>query len=166
MSAGDRRDNSSPVRLTLAAILGDHLDGAWWPYTASVARELPHLIEAVSSRLGDIVDISVNWSSLEGAPTLNPLPYGGKSALPGQQIRQQRIITIVGQESRVNLLVIPARTGRALAVMVLRHAASLPILPRHVDTPAYRAAEEIVSTARTEIAQRAATKSGKASVAD
>jgi hypothetical protein len=159
MTAADRRDFSNPVRVTLAPVLGDHLDGAWWPYTASVARELPQLIDALTSRLGEVIDISVNWSALEGAPSLNPLPYAGKGTLPGQVIRQQRIITVVGRQARVNLLVVPSRTGRALAVMVLRHAASLPILASHAETAACRTAEEIVRTARAEAAKRAAAES-------
>jgi hypothetical protein len=38
---------------------------------------------------------------------------------------------------------------------VLRQAAALPILPSHLDTPAYRAAEGIVRAARAECALRA-----------
>jgi hypothetical protein len=38
---------SSPVRFTLAAELGGSLDGAWWPHTASIGRELPDLIDAL-----------------------------------------------------------------------------------------------------------------------
>ncbi|MDT5018263.1 MAG: hypothetical protein QOD39_4423, partial [Mycobacterium sp.] len=47
------------------------------------------------------------------------------------------------------------RTTTALAVMVLRQAASLPIIFSHMSTPAYRAAEDIVRAARDECAQRA-----------
>ena len=36
------------------------------PYTASVAHELPGLIEALHGALGEIVDISINWSATEG----------------------------------------------------------------------------------------------------
>src|SRR5450631_314590 len=64
---------ASPVRLALATELGAPLDGAWWPHTASVARELPELIDALSARLGEIIAISVNWSSLEGSPDLDAL---------------------------------------------------------------------------------------------
>ena len=39
--------------------------------------------------------------------------------------------------------------------MVLRQAAGLPILPSHMDTPAYRAADDIVRAALAECAQRA-----------
>jgi hypothetical protein len=59
------------------------------------------------------------------------------------------------RHARANLLVVPSRTTTALAVMVLRHAAALSILPRHLDTPAYRAACDIVRAARAESALRA-----------
>jgi hypothetical protein len=36
-----------PVRIALAFELGGDLDGAWWPHTASIARELPGLIGAL-----------------------------------------------------------------------------------------------------------------------
>ena len=54
---GTRR-SARPVRLALAQQLGAEIDGAWWPYTASVAGELPGLIEALRPPLGEIVDIS------------------------------------------------------------------------------------------------------------
>lgn len=154
MVMADRNASDHPVRLTLADTLTGGIDGAWWPYTHSVARELPYLVDAVSGRLGDVVDLSVNWSSLEGAPDLDAAPARGR--LPGQKIRQQRVITVTGKDARANILVIPSRTSRALAVMILRQAASLPIQYRHQDSTACRAAAEIVQTARTECAQRAA----------
>ena len=58
----NRRQLSGRTRLTLVSELGGALDGAWWPYTSSVAKELPELIEALERPLGQIVDIGVNWS--------------------------------------------------------------------------------------------------------
>ena len=52
----------------------------------------------------------------------------------------------------ISLLVVPCTTSAALAVMILRHAARLPIEPFHVDTEAFKTAEGIVTAAR---AQRA-----------
>lgn len=150
------RGSDAPVRLTLAATLGGEIDGAWWPYTPAMARELPQLIDVLGSRLGDVVDIAVNWSALDGAPDLNPPPHGGTAALPGQKPRQQRVITITGKKAKVNLLVVPSGTSKALAMMVLRQAANLPIQFDHLDTQACRMAAAIVHTARAECAQRAA----------
>ncbi|MEW5809693.1 MAG: DUF5994 family protein [Actinomycetota bacterium] len=164
MTAADRNTSDHPIRLTVADVLTGGLDGAWWPYTHSVARELPYLVDALSGRLGDVIDISVNWSPLEGAADLNVVPARGR--LPGQKVRQKRVISITGKDGCANLLVVPSRTDRALAVMILRHAASLPIQYRHQQSTACRAAAEIVHTARAECAQRAAAKSGAAATVD
>jgi hypothetical protein len=142
---------ASPVRLTLAMRLGDDLDGAWWPHTASVASELPELMDALCTRLGQIVDIKVNWSSLEGSPDLDALNRVGAMD-SGRVIGHQRLMTVTGSQTRANLLVVPSRTSSALAVMVLRHAAALPVMPLERDTQAFRTADVIVRAARAESA--------------
>jgi uncharacterized protein DUF5994 len=143
---------ASPVRLALAIELGKDLDGGWWPRTASVARELPELIDALSRRLGHIIDISVNWSSLEGSPVPDPLT-GARMADPGRLVSHQRLMMITGSQASANLLVVPCWTNSGLAVMVLRQAASLPAMPAERDTQAFRTAEDIVRAARAESAQ-------------
>jgi len=70
------------VRISLASLLGGDNDGAWWPHTASVAGELPQLIEALHRPLGEIIDIGVNQSSTDGAPDLNSMSHRAKS-MPG-----------------------------------------------------------------------------------
>lgn len=142
---------ASPVRLTLASELGEGLDGAWWPHTASVARELPELIGALSARLGEIFDISVNWSSLEGCPDLDAV----KRASMANAVRvtsHQRLMMITGSQCSANLLVVPCQTSSALAVMVLRQAATLNIVHAERDTEAFRIADDIVRAARAESA--------------
>ena len=64
-------------------------------------------------------------------------------------------MTLTGTRAQANLLVVPWRTSTALAVMVLRQAAALPILPMHLGTPACRTADDIVRAARAECAARA-----------
>ena len=154
MSTASQRRSASPVRVTLASVLGNDLDGAWWPHTASVARELPDLIDALRGSLGEVVDIGVNWSMSDGVPDLDSLTLRGVSAIPGWKQRHQRVMTVTGSQGRAHLLVVPSRTTPALAVMLLRQAAALPIQSRHVDTAAYRAADDIVRAARAECAQR------------
>ena len=142
---------ASPVRLTLGVKLGEYLDGAWWPHTASVARELPELIDALSVRLGEIVDISVNWSPLEGSPVLDAVNLACL-ADPIRDTSHQRLMTITGSLASANLLVVPCRTSNALAVMVLRQAATFNITPTERDTDAFRAADDVVRAARAESA--------------
>jgi hypothetical protein len=139
---------ASPVRLALAAELGSPLDGAWWPHTSSIAAELPELVGALSARLGEIIDISVNWTSLESSPdldALNRLRNGdtGKAAV------RQRLMLVVGSQACANLLVVPCRTSTALATMVLRQAADLPVARIEWDTQEFRTSEDIVRAARS-----------------
>jgi hypothetical protein len=142
---------SSPVRLALAIELGAPLDGGWWPHTAAIAQELPELIDALSLRLGEILAISVNWSSLEGSPDLDMLGRA-TTADPGRIISHQRLMTVTGSQASANLLVVPCRTSSALAVMVLRQAAALPVLPVEMETKEFRAGNDIVQAARAESA--------------
>jgi hypothetical protein len=142
---------ASPVRLTLAVKLGEDLDGAWWPHTASVARELPELIDALSVRLGEIVDISVNWSPLEGAPMFDAVNLACL-ADPIRDTSHQRLMMVTGSRASANLLVVPCRTSSCLAVMVLRQAATLNIKNTELDTDAFRIADDVVRAARAESA--------------
>jgi hypothetical protein len=148
--ACDRR-LASPVRVTLAIELGKGLDGAWWPHTASVARELPDLIGALSARLGEILDISVNWSSLEGHPDFDAVKRASM-ANPVRVVSHQRLMMITGSQCSANLLVVPCRTSSALAAMVMRHAATLDIVHAERDTEAFWIADDIVRAARAESA--------------
>jgi len=138
---------ASPVRLALATELGSPLDGAWWPHTSSIASELPELVGALSGRLGEIVDISVNWSSLESSPDLDAL----NRHRIGDAIRvvgRQRLMLVAGSKACANLLVVPCRTSAALATMVLRQAADLPVARIERDTQEFRTSEDIVRAAR------------------
>ena len=140
-SAADTRRLASPVRLTLASLLGSEIDGAWWPRTGLISRELPELISVLHVRLGQIFDINVNWSSLQCPPDLNCL---------GWRALHQRVMTVGGHNASANLLIVPHRTGVALATMVLRQAAGLPIAPAHRDSRAFQTADRIVRIARGE----------------
>lgn len=136
-----------PIRLTLAPQLGNALDGAWWPHSSSVARELPGLIGVLEKPLGHVDDINVNWSSLAGVPNLDSLNWRGNSVVSVRETRQQRVMCFSGTRATARLLVVPWRTSTALAVMLLRRAARLPIMSAHLDTEAFRAADVIVRAA-------------------
>lgn len=140
---------ASPVRLTLATELGAALDGAWWPHSASIAGELPELIEVLSPRLGQVVAISVNWTSLQASPDLDSL-CGAKGSLPGGGVTRQRLMVVSGSHACANLLVVPCRTSSTLALMLLRQAADLPIMPSELTTQTFRAGDHIVRAARAE----------------
>jgi hypothetical protein len=134
----------TPTRVSLASRLGDDIDGGWWPHTSSVGRELPHLTDALKADLGPIVDIGVNWSSLAGMPNLDAMDWRGNSLMSIREAQRQRVISLTGARATTRLLLVPPRTSTALAVMLLRRAARLPILPAHRDSRAFRIADEIV----------------------
>jgi hypothetical protein len=139
-TVGPRRP-ANLVRLTLASRLGNKIDGAWWPRTGLISRELPELVSVLDVRLGQVIDIDVNWSSLQRQPDLNWDWWQGINP---------HIMTIGGRDARAKLLIVPHRTGTALAVMVLRRAAGLPVYAVHRDSRAFETAECIVRMARGE----------------
>lgn len=149
------RRSARPVRIALAGSLGGDIDGAWWPHTASVAGELPDLIEALHRPLGEIVDISVNWSSRDGAPDLSSMRDGARS-IPGWQDRRQRLMVIAGRRACAKLLVVPHMTSSALGLMVLRRAAGLPVPGAQQDSEVFRTAGSVLSAAQAESASWAA----------
>ncbi|MGF2944124.1 DUF5994 family protein [Mycobacterium sp. Lab-001] len=142
---------ASPVRLALAAELGSAVDGAWWPHTSSIAAELPELVGALSARLGEIVDISVNWSSLESSPDLDALNRV-RVGDAGRVVGRQRLMVVVGSRACANLLVVPCRTSATLATMVLRQAAALPVARVERDSQEFRTGADIMRAACTESA--------------
>lgn len=123
----------------MARELGRDIDGAWWPRVDRLTNELPHLVEALTPRLGDITSINVNWPPLQRPPDFN---------WPGWEHKRQHVITLSGVAACVNLLVIPYATYSALALMVLRRAADLPVDPADQAKRAYLAANSIVLAAQ------------------
>jgi len=138
-SAPSRR-TASPVRLTLGSALGRRVDGAWWPHSNRLARELPELVGVLTGRLGEVVDISVNWSLSENLPDLNSRHW---------QNKHQHLMAITGRDASANLLVVPSLTPGTLAGLLLRIAAGLPLSAAHQATPLFRTAAEIVEQAQT-----------------
>ncbi|WAJ47692.1 DUF5994 family protein [Mycobacterium sp. Aquia_216] len=139
-TVGTRRPGS-PVRLTLASRLGDQIDGAWWPRTGRISRELPELVSVLEVPLGQVIDINVNWASIQRQPDLNWAWWQGI---------HPHIMTVCGHDARAKILVVPYRTGTALAVMLLRRAAGLSVLAAHRDSRAFLTAECILRAARGE----------------
>ena len=80
--------------MTLASRLGHDIDGAWWPRTARMARELPELIAVLGTRLGEITYVGVNWSSSQRPPNIDS--YGGKA-------KHQHVMTISGHNGSATL---------------------------------------------------------------
>ena len=137
-SAASRR-TASPVRLTLCGQLGRRVDGAWWPHSNRLAQELPELVAVLHGRLGEVVDIAVNWSLSENLPDLNSRHW---------QNKHQHLMAVTGRDASANLLIVPSLTPGTLAGLLLRLAAGMPLSAEHQATPLFRTASEIVDAAR------------------
>src|SRR5271156_5270189 len=134
---GTRRAN--PVRLSVARALGRDIDGAWWPRADRITIELPNLVATLTPLLGDVTSINVNWPPLQRPPDFN---------WPGWEHKRQHVMTVNGVEACANLLIIPYATYSALALMVLRCAANLPVEAADREKPAFLTAGLILRAAQ------------------
>lgn len=140
-----------PVRLALARQLGADIDGAWWPYSASVADELPQLIEALHRHLGEIVDICINWSITEGPLELYEIAAIARSMRVGQR-RRQRLMVVEGRLASAKILVVPHMTSQPLGAMMMRRAAARPVSRSEQDSQWFEIADCVMQAAQTESA--------------
>jgi hypothetical protein len=133
------RHGTNPIRVCVARELGHDIDGAWWPRVDRIANELPSLVTVLTPLLGDIKSINVNWSPLQRPPDLN---------WPGWEQKRQHVMTVNGWEACANLLIVPYATNTALALMVLRLAADLPIDTADRNKRAFATAGSILCAAQ------------------
>ena len=134
---GSRR-HANPIRLSVAYELGRDIDGAWWPRADRITNELPDLVGVLTPMLGDITSINVNWQPLQRPPDFN---------WPGWEHKRQHVMTINGENGCANLLIIPYATYSALALMVMRCAANLPVGAADREKPAFLTAGSILRAA-------------------
>jgi hypothetical protein len=145
--AADRR-RASPIRLSVARELGHDIDGAWWPRADRITIELPGLVAVLTPILGGITSINVNWPPLQRPPDFN---------WAGWEHKRQHVMTVKGGHACANLLIVPYATNSALALMVLRRAANLPIDPADQGKPAFVTAGSILRAAQQQRATSSAT---------
>lgn len=138
-----------PVRLSLAGRPGNGIDGAWWPHTASVATELPQLIEKLQHLIGEIVEIEINWSVTEGPRDFETL-VRPTPATADKVARPPRVMLIAGRTACVRLLVVPHMTSPPLGLLVLRRAAEKPVSVVPADTKLLEIANHVLEHARIE----------------
>jgi hypothetical protein len=138
-----RRGPANPIRVSVGRELGRTIDGAWWPRADRITNELPGLVALLTPLLGGIASINVNWPPLQRPPDFN---------WPGWENRRQHVMTVIGADARVNLLIIPYTTYSALAVMVLRCAAGLPVESRDMGKPVFITAGSILRAAQQQLA--------------
>jgi hypothetical protein len=133
------RGRTNPVRLSLARELGRVIDGAWWPRADRMTNELPDLVAILTPMLGEVTSINVNWQPLQRPPDIN---------WPGWETKRHHVMTVNGGDGCVNLLIIPYATYSALALMVLRCAADLPVGEADRGKPVFATAGLILRAAQ------------------
>jgi len=137
------RGRANPIRLSVARELGRDIDGAWWPRVDRITNELPHLVAVLTPLLGDITSINVNWPPLQRPPEFN---------WSGWEHKRQHVMTVSGEDACANLLIVPYSTYSALALMLLRCAANLPIKAADRDKRVFLTAGSILLAARRQCA--------------
>lgn len=157
------RRTTSPVRVALSSDRGGDIDGAWWPRSISIARELPELIQALHPSLGDIVDIDINWSASSPTPTLSTMSTSVVTSI-GVAKPRLRLMFLTGQCALTKLLVVPSLTPPPLALMVLRQAAARGIPDAAEANKDFQAAKQVLHAARSESSAWAATRAAQPAV--
>lgn len=117
-------ERTSRVQLKPEASKTGYVDGAWWPYTDELARELPDLLDVVMERLGAIHRVAYRLD--EWAKTSSELDIAGRTLrLDGRRHGTVHTIEVVGErDRRLVLLVIPPSTDAQYAFEAMASAAA------------------------------------------
>ncbi len=116
----------STARITFRRPLSSvgFIDGAWWPTSRDLERELPDLIRAMSDEGIDIRRVAYNRTWWQPAP--NRLHVGGQVIRLGGFEHQDELLIGLVDESRTfrrDFLVIDPKTDSAQAEVALKLAA-------------------------------------------
>jgi hypothetical protein len=117
-AASDRRhpgrqpgpENTPRLRLKPKAPTTGRVDGAWWPHSDDLAKELPDLLAVLSVRLGAVDRVMYNLSEWPKAPK-RLLTGGRKVRLDGYRLQPANTLGVLGiGRERILLLVVPPHT--------------------------------------------------------
>lgn len=115
-----------PARLRLkAGPSRGLLDGAWWPRSPDLARELPALTAEVDEVWGRVLRVAVN--PLHWPDTPARVRGGGHLVKLGwfaDELDPEKILLLSYGTGRLDLLVVPPDTGREAAERLMSAAAS------------------------------------------
>ncbi|MGW7284268.1 DUF5994 family protein [Streptomyces sp. NPDC054847] len=119
------RVTSPPARLSLTPTgpVPGLLDGAWWPRSRDLSRELPALIAVLDARWGRITRVTVNPTHWPKIP--RKVPVAGHTVHVGWFADEQdphKLILLSYTAGRWDLLVIPPETDAAAAARLIATA--------------------------------------------
>lgn len=154
------RRTAGPVRVAIAEVLGGDIDGAWWPRTAAMARELPNLIEALHPTLGDVLGIDINWTVNSPTPQLSTMSPEVAAKMSNSGPRH-RLMFVAGRSAVLSLLVVPSMTAPPLAMMVMRRAAERSIPDSEKAGKEFQTADRVLRAAQAECAVWTAARAGR-----
>jgi hypothetical protein len=101
-----------------------YVDGAWWPHSDDLAKELPDLLAVLSVRLGAIDRVLYNLSEWAKPPA--KLATGGRKVrLDGYRLQPINTLEALGvNRNKILLLVIPPDTNSSHAHTTMMAAAA------------------------------------------
>ncbi|GGO42335.1 MULTISPECIES: DUF5994 family protein [Streptomyces] len=131
-----------PVRLSLKppGPQGGLLDGAWWPRSRDLARELPALIELLDPQWARITRVTVNPTYWPVVP--RKVPVNGHVVKVGWFRAEQdphQLLLLSYRIGRWDLLIIPPETDAAAAARLMAAACD----PRTLRTGSALIADEL-----------------------
>lgn len=98
-------------------------DGAWWPRSRRIERELPDLVKALRSKVGPVLHVAVERSAWDEIPS--------RITVDGRVIRincfsssDHTMSVGGGHQDHFLLLVVPPRTRRSVATSAMAIAAT------------------------------------------
>ncbi|WP_330459022.1 DUF5994 family protein [Streptomyces sp. NBC_00820] len=147
------RLTSAPARLSLAPTGSDTglLDGAWWPRSRDLLREIPTLTDALDACWGRITHVTVNPTHWPVIP--HKVPVTGHTVHVGWFAEEQdsnKVMLLSYTVGRLDLLVIPPETEPAAAARLMAAAA----VPGGIRTASGLMADEAMSHDATEARNR------------
>jgi hypothetical protein len=113
-----------PARVFLEPTLARDgtLDGAWWPRTTDLHRELPALVTILENQLGPIMRVRLNLAAWDDTPA-HLLVRGRFLRVSGFTGTANTIRVIRGDQDGYLLLVVPPDTAAPAATAAMRTAA-------------------------------------------
>jgi uncharacterized protein DUF5994 len=117
-------DYTPRLRLKPKAPVTGYVDGAWWPHSDDLTKELPDLLAVLSVRLGAIDRVLYNLSEWAKPPT--KLATGGRKVrLDGYRLQPTKTLEVLGvNRNKTLLLVIPPHTNPGHAHTTMMAAAA------------------------------------------
>ncbi|MCV7026483.1 hypothetical protein H7I77_24525 [Mycolicibacterium novocastrense] len=120
----DGPENTPRLRLKRKGPASGYVDGAWWPHSEDLQRELPDLLSVLSVRLGPVARVMYNLAEWAEAPRKTVVD-GRVVRLDGYHRQPANTIAVLdGSGSRITLMVVPAATEADFAHTIAMAAAT------------------------------------------